>query len=242
MPPRKRFVHRLVRHHEKGESDSEDDGARRNRRPRLEPNVGPLLSSPRKDPLESYTDEKAFQRHHRFTKEGFGEVLKIFEQAIKDSRKGPQGKFPLTPAMELSVALQFLSSGSFQRVAGRTQGLSISHSGKVIRRVLKIIAESSPAFITMPDMSELRRSAFELQRRFGIPQVAIGVDGTHIWIQKPSANDPALPDGVIPKNFYNRKGWVSLNIQMVGDGFGYIRDLDPRWPGSGKPIRMFFLP
>ena len=78
----------------------------------------------------------------------------------------------------------------------------------------------------MPTKSELQKSSDKLFERFGIPTVALGVDGVHVRMgRKPYATDPALPDGVTPKVFLNRKNYYSVNVQIVGDAFGFIRDL-----------------
>ena len=92
----------------------------------------------------------------------------------------------------------------------------------------------------MPTKDELQKSSDKLYKKFGLPTAAVGVDGVHIRIgKKPDAKDPALPDGVTPKVFWNRKNYYSLNVQIVGDGFGYIRDLDCRWPGSAHDSRVW---
>ena len=78
----------------------------------------------------------------------------------------------------------------------------------------------------MPTASELQQSADKLFAKFGIPTAALGVDGVHVRIgAKPSDKDPALPDGVSSKVFVNRKNFYSLNCQIIGDAFGFIRDL-----------------
>ena len=87
----------------------------------------------------------------------------------------------------------------------------------------------------MPTQSELKQSSELIYEKFGIPTAALGVDGVHIRIgKKPNAKDPAMPVGVTPKVFRNRKNFFSLNVQIVGDAMGFIRDLECRWPGKNQ--------
>ena len=59
----------------------------------------------------------------------------------------------------------------------------------------------------------------------------LGVDGVHIKLtRRPSYRD--LPPGLTEKQFVNRKGWHSLNLQAVGDCDGLLREVDVRWPGK----------
>ncbi|XP_052223937.1 putative nuclease HARBI1 [Dreissena polymorpha] len=62
------------------------------------------------------------------------------------------------------------------------------------------------------------------------PQVVGVVDGTHIRIQAPSANED---------DYVNRKGFHSLNVQMICDATFWFVDVVAKWPGSVHDSRIF---
>lgn len=45
--------------------------------------------------------------------------------------------------------------------------------------------------------------------------------------------------GANAENFRNRKGYFSLNVQVVGDANLYIKDIVARWPGSTHDQTIF---
>ena len=57
----------------------------------------------------------------------------------------------------------------------------------------------------------------------GIPGVVGAVDGTHVAIQAPTTAE---------WHYVNRKGYYSINVQVVADHNMIIRHLVARWPGS----------
>ncbi|CAB3261276.1 unnamed protein product [Arctia plantaginis] len=68
----------------------------------------------------------------------------------------------------------------------------------------------------------------EFQELFNMPNTLGAVDGTHISIAKPSINHPTAPGNL----FYNRKGFYSINCQIVCSAKGKIIGLNPNFPGS----------
>lgn len=53
---------------------------------------------------------------------------------------------------------------------------------QIVHRFCKALNAKSHIFIAMPTAAEMRKSADELYERFGIPNIALGVDGTHFAI------------------------------------------------------------
>ncbi|XP_036329439.1 putative nuclease HARBI1 [Rhagoletis pomonella] len=76
----------------------------------------------------------------------------------------------------------------------------------------------------MPDNDEKLQIKEHFYTKFRLPGVIGCVDGTHIAIRTPSAEERP--------HFYNRKGFYSLNTMVVCDHKMRIRSIDPRYPGS----------
>lgn len=64
-----------------------------------------------------------------------------------------------------------------------------------------------------------------------LPGIIGAVDCTHIPIQSPGADDAEM--------YRNRKGYFSVNVQLVCDNTGYITDVVARWPGSVHDSTIF---
>ncbi|XP_045541246.1 putative nuclease HARBI1 [Papilio machaon] len=65
----------------------------------------------------------------------------------------------------------------------------------------------------------------------GFPRVVGAVDCTHIKINSPGGSNSEL--------FRNRKGYFSLNVQVVCDSNLVIRNIIARWPGSVHDSTIF---
>ncbi|CAH2109173.1 unnamed protein product [Euphydryas editha] len=78
--------------------------------------------------------------------------------------------------------------------------------------------------ICMPNLDDLREVKAQFFNIAGFPNRIGCVDGSHIPIQSPGGEQAEL--------FRNRKGFFSINVQVVCDAKLYIRDTDARWHGS----------
>jgi nuclease HARBI1 len=123
------------------------------------------------------------------------------------------------------LALRFYATGAFQLVVGDLAGVSKSTVCTTVNRVTRAITRLSPKYIVFPESEQQRRDVmqqFYLQSK--LPGVIGAVDGTHIPIQSPGGTDAEI--------YRNRKGYFSINTQLVCDNTGYITDIVCRWPGS----------
>jgi len=65
----------------------------------------------------------------------------------------------------------------------------------------------------------------------GLPGVIGAIDCTHIAIQSPGGQDAEI--------YRNRKGYYSVNVQLISDSRGCITDVVARWPGSVHDATVF---
>ncbi len=110
-------------------------------------------------------------------------------------------------------------------------------SQSTVSRVLNgtIAALTTPnivrQFIDFPtDLQTLRQKQEAFMRIAGFPGVVGAIDGTHVRIISPTVNEEA---------YVNRKGFHSINVQVVFDAAYKILDLVPKWPGSTHDSQVF---
>ena len=124
-------------------------------------------------------------------------VDEIGDQLCRPNERG----LPLTPLQQICLAMTYYASGTFQRTAGFLSGVRKSCACKTIRRVTNALCQLAPEVIQMPTQSEMEVSAAHFEHRFGLPNFALGVDGTHVRLGlRPSEKD--LPNGVNPQDFW----------------------------------------
>lgn len=72
-------------------------------------------------------------------------------------------------------------------------GVKKSCACDVVHRVSAVLCEISPDFIMMPTKEEMQQSADHFYSRFGIPKLALAVDGTHFKLcQRPLQSGKCL--------------------------------------------------
>ncbi|XP_052763555.1 putative nuclease HARBI1 [Mya arenaria] len=80
------------------------------------------------------------------------------------------------------------------------------------------------------DDAEIRIKKKEFYSIAGFPNVLGCIDCTHVRIRAPTHNEA---------DFVNRKGFHSVNVQMVCDARFIIMDVVAKWPGSVHDSRIF---
>ncbi len=133
----------------------------------------------------------------RFSKENFAKVVSFIEDEVRflDGRGSP-----LTPNQQVALCLSYLSSGAFQYVAGSMMGASKSASFNTVHRVLNAFDSKADQIIALPTTQEMRHSADEMEAKFTIPGMALGVDGTFVTLlRQPNKSD--LPSGQVGQDY-----------------------------------------
>ena len=131
----------------------------------------------------------------------------------------------------LMVFLRYLATGSFMKVCSELCFISKSTAWKSIHSVIKNLVKVRTSFIKFPGQSEFQRIELAFRQKKGFPGVIGCVDGTHIPIEVPKSD--------IAETFRNRKGYMSLNCQMVCGPIGEIYDCITGWPGSTHDSRIW---
>ncbi|KAK9731963.1 DDE superfamily endonuclease [Popillia japonica] len=179
---------------------------------------------PRTDLFNSYNDEE-----FRLPKGCVVRLLSCFENELE---KPNMKNHPISPMNQLLCALRFYATGSFQQVIGDCMNIHKCTVCRCIHRVLHHIALMAQEYIKMPatanDIASVKTEFYKLSQ---FPGVIWAIDCTHIPIKSPGGDNAEL--------YRNRKGWFSINVQIVCDANLKIMDIVARWPGSVHDSRIF---
>ena len=180
----------------------------------------------RVDPLQIYDDVDLVAKY-RFRR---ADITLIINQIEGDLQHGSNRNGALSPTMQLLVALRFYASGSFQSVIGDGVHVSPSTVCRCIRRVSLALTRLFNNYVILPHNEQYSR---RIKEDFGdiadFPDVISCIDGTQIPIQAPSHDE---------LEYVNRKGFHSINIQVMCDLNLKFVDAVIRWPGSTHDSRI----
>ncbi|KAJ8915376.1 hypothetical protein NQ315_008263 [Exocentrus adspersus] len=175
-------------------------------------------------------DDLSFFWRFRLYKET---VLHVLQQIEHNLEFNNDLNNSVSPINQLLTTLQFYATCGHQTAIGDFMGIHQSAVSRIISKVSQGIARLGPQYITMPN----RQEQIHIQSRFynisRFPRVIGCIDGTHIKIQNPGTGQD---DGEV---FRNRKGYFSLNIQVVCNADLKIMDIVARWPGSTHDMTIF---
>lgn len=181
---------------------------------------------PNRIDIFSKYDGEDFRIRYRISKHA---VLQIRD--ILDIEPMTQRNKSIDGLTQLLICLRFFATGTFQAVLGDLINIHKSTVCRIIQRVSRKLAELSSVYINMPNREELREVAEGFYGIDGFPRVAGALDCTHIKI--------ISRGGVLSELYRCRKGYFSINVQVVCDADLKIRDIIARWPGSVHDCTIF---
>lgn len=126
--------------------------------------------------------------------------------------------------IQLLSTLGFLATGTFQREVGDICGISQPSVSRIMPAVLDAIISLAPTYIQFPyrnpQQAAIKRDFHAIAR---FPNIIGAIDCTHIAIKAPSTNE---------FNYVNRKGFHSVNVQIICDANLLLLNVVARWPGG----------
>ncbi|XP_011858709.1 PREDICTED: putative nuclease HARBI1 [Vollenhovia emeryi] len=156
-----------------------------------------------------YNDNQ-FYSHFRMSRELYEELENLIYRQIRQGKNN----VPLLKKILLTIWI-VATPESFRSVADRF-GLSKSNAHVVFKEVICALKEMMPQFVKWPSAEECETNEriFRMRSR-GFPDVVGAIDGCHIPIKQPPGNT---------NDYYNRKGFHSINFQGICDHTGKFID------------------
>ena len=87
---------------------------------------------------------------------------------------------PLSPVQQVCLFTSYLGTGSVQWFTATPAGAKKATACDVVKRVSDAISARSHHLIKLPNRAEMREGADRLFDRFRLPDMPLGIDGTHI--------------------------------------------------------------
>lgn len=170
-----------------------------------------------------------FKEHFRLSPDTFEMVLSLIGPAL-NSTGTPFGKKPISAEKQLFIALWFMATPDSYRSICVKFGVGKATAFRAVRRVTYALHCIAPRFIQWPKDDVATAIMERFKRTCGFPNVIGAIDGTHVKIRAPP----------IDAAFYiNRKGFPSLNVQLVSDSCGLFIHCYAGEVGSIHDARVF---
>lgn len=185
----------------------------------------------REDFFESLRDEE-FRLRFRFSKEG---VLFIVNR-LTPFLNVDERSHALAPVQKVLLTLAFLGDNGYQRTEALIVRCSQGSASNAISETLDALCQLKGEYLRFRSRQATQDSADFILERFGLPNFPYAIDGCHVYFK---SQPRGIPDNSQPRDFINRKGRYSLNVQVIADASYRILDLDCRWPGSAHDARIW---
>lgn len=148
----------------------------------------------------------------------FDELQGILEGGVRASRIHYQQR--------ILIALRFCAIGSYQRGVGQEYLASVSQP--VVSRCIEevttaVVTHFGNEWIKFPTGEDMARKKREFYEYCGIPGTIGAIDCTHVRILSPKTEEHA---------YLNRKGYHSINVQLICDTNLFILNVNSSFPGS----------
>lgn len=181
----------------------------------------------RRNDFENLREEE-FLKRYRLSKTVVGKVV----EEIQERLEYPTNRnIPLSPMQQILITLRFYATGSFHLMVGDNAGISKSTVSRIVSKVSAAIASMRRRYVTFPSVQERPSIVQQFYDMYNFPGIVGAIDCTHIKIQSPGGNRAEI--------YRNRKGYFSVNVQVISDANLLIRDIVARWPGSVHDSTIF---
>ena len=169
-----------------------------------------------RDKIEDFFDDLLKERF-RMNKSTEFFVIDLLKDDIKISRVRI---YCLSPIDQVLMALRYYGSGSYQNTIGDAGSISKSSVSRSITDVTMALNIHLNDFVHFPNHNVLQQNKQIFFNRHNFPGVIVAIDETHIRLYTCENQD----------SYRCRKGFLSINCQVVCGPDAKIYDVVARWP------------
>ena len=178
---------------------------------------------------QTFTTQDWFENFRIMTNATFTYLCNEIRSAIE--RKDTKMRKCIPTEQRVALTLWYLATNADYRTIGHLFGVSKSTVCVITKDVCTaIVSNLLPKYIRTPCGDNLKDVVDGFEHKWGFPQCAGAVNGTHIPIVSPEE---------CPADYYNRKGWHSVLMQGVVNHLGHFTNVYVGWPGRVYDARVF---
>ena len=182
-----------------------------------------------RDALSGRLGNRWWKQNLRMTRDTLTILCNELRQHIQ--KQSTNMRSPVSVEEKVAVTVWKLATNVEYRTLASVFGLGRSTVGEIVLETCEVMTKTLlPRYVYIPQDSRLREVVDGFEVRWGFPQVAGAIDGTHIPIVCPQEN---------PLDYYNRKGFYSILMQALVDFRGLFMDVYIGWPGKVHDARVF---
>ncbi|XP_041377347.1 protein ANTAGONIST OF LIKE HETEROCHROMATIN PROTEIN 1-like [Gigantopelta aegis] len=169
-----------------------------------------------------------FRKHFRIQRSVFEELLDKIKGDLTATFRG--GFTPTEPEVKILVFLWYIAKEDAMKEIGVLFGIGTYTVHKCIREVSKMIAALSNEIIKWPSFEDQCEIAKSFKDKSGIDHIIGAIDGTHTQLLN-------LPND--SKDYFSRREYPSVQLQLVVDHNLRVMDAYTDWPGSAHDTCVF---
>ena len=176
----------------------------------------------RTNPLDSLDEQQLYSRY-RFRR---NELLEMVQEIKPRIEHRTRRNMAISAENQFLIALRFYATGAFQELVGDHQGIHKSTVSRIICRVSAELAKNLPKYVKFPVDAEEPKQTKE--RFYALLRFA---EWLVVWTELKSGFKPQLCRNT-------RKGYHSLNIQLICNAECKIINCVVKWPGSTHDAKI----
>lgn len=168
-----------------------------------------------------------FKTHFRISRDVFHIVLENINDSLIRAGNGPHQNVP--PEKQLLVGLSYLATSQSMRETAHIFCLSKSTVHQIVKDVCSALTQRCNRIIRWPPPQRQVEIATAVEEVSSLPGVIGFIDGSHIRLSAALGGE---------QDYYNRKGYPSMQLQIVVDNKLKIVKAYTGWPGCVHDARV----
>lgn len=172
-------------------------------------------------------DAALFRSHFRVTPAVYDIILREVQGSIVSKHGG--GTEQIEPSKQLLIFLAYMASQESLREISVQFGVGIKTVHDVVKSMSYAINTLLIRIIDWPSIQTQQAISRDFQLQSGIPGIIGALDGTHIRLYSAPKGD---------RDYFNRKQFPSIQLQVVCDSDMVIRHAYTGWPGCTHDARV----
>ena len=170
-----------------------------------------------------------WKEHFRMNLDSFQELCRVLSPVMAKRDTRFRAAVPLEK--RVAIGLWRLATGDSYRSTSVTFGVGKCTALNIVHEFIRALFHVREDYLSFPSNGRALENVMQkFESKYGLPQVAGVIDGSHIKIKAPKEDHEA---------YFNRKQCYSIVLQGVTDSECKFLDVSTGYPGSVHDARIF---